>query len=187
MEKTQSLNTGDINLASALMSVGIPLDQHDPCSLVLRDDGKNYARFHLMIQSVDGVYSTERLMAFWKSPHECNDASFSAIMDFVKSGRANNVKNSREWYDYAHTYLEDRGAGRPDAPAILEDVPDFVANNPELGLSHIFAFAYNREDCWKIMNKARRRIMITRGESHAAIDTNLAKWRRDELLARLEG
>jgi hypothetical protein len=187
MEKNQSLNTGDINLASALMSVGIPLDQHDPCSLVLRDDGKNYARFHLMMQSVDGSYQTERLMSFWKSPNECSDVSFSAIMDFVKSGRACNVRTSREWFDYAHAYLEEMQAQRPDAPSTIGDVPAFISANQNGAASHIFAFAYNREDCWQVMNKARRRILITRGESHASIDANLEKWKRNELLARLEG
>jgi hypothetical protein len=108
-------------------------------------------------------------------------------MDFVKSGRANNIRTSHDWFDYAHTYLEDMGASRPDAPATIKDVPDFVKNNPTGAASHIFAFSYNREDCWQVLNKARRRIMISRGTSHVAIDTDLAQWKRNELLARLEG
>lgn len=187
MEKSHTLNCGDINLTAALMSVGVPLSEVDPCSLVLRDNGKNYARFHVCPVSIDGAYNAERLMDFWRTPSNCNDASFATVMAFVKAGRDNSVTRSSDWLDYAHTYIEEMGGVVRSLPASIADITDFIANDPETSNAHIFAFVYNRDYCWQVVQKARRRIMITRGNAHAAIDTNLAKWRRNELLARLEG
>ena len=187
MEKSNTLNCGDINLAAALMSVGTPLSEADPCSLVLRDDGRNYARFHVMPCSIDFAYQTERLMAFWRTPSECNDAEFSAIMTFVRSGKDSGAVRSVEWFDYAHTYLEDMSACPPDAPAKLDDVPDFVGKNLKGAAGHVFAFTYNRDHCWQLVQQARRRIMLTKGKAHAMIDSDLTPWKRNELLARLEG
>ena len=151
MNRHTSLNCGDINLAAALNSVGIPLDQFDPCSLVLRDNGQNYARFHVMPRSVDGSYYTVRLMDFWRSPSDCNDPAFSAIMAFVRAGRDAGCSTSQDWFHYAHTYLEEMDANHPDHPARMDDVPEFVSKNPDGSASHIFAFAYNREYCFQII------------------------------------
>lgn len=186
-QQSNSLNCGDINLAAALMSVAIPLDQLDPCSIVLRDNGRNYARFHVMPQSVDGAYQTERLFQFWKNSEECNDAEFSAIMDFVKHGRKEGAVTAQDWFNIAHSYLENMQAIPPNAPAKINDIPDYIANNNTGAASHIFAFAYNREHCWQVMQQAKRRIMISKGKAHASIDSNLAAWKRNEILARLEG
>jgi hypothetical protein len=187
MEHSNTLNTGDINLAASLMSMGIPLSAVEPCSLILRDNGSNYARFHILSQSVDGAFQTERLMQFWKAPDDCREANFISVMAFVKEGIRNKVVRSDDWFDFAISYLEDMGENVDHLPAKMALIPDYIKQFPDSATAHTLAFAYNRDDCWQCVQKARRRIMITRGESTAAIDTNLPTWKRNELLARLEG
>ena len=131
------------------MSMGIPLSTVEPCSLVMRDNGTNYARFHVLSRSVDGAFETERFMKYWKLPSECGESNFIAVMAFVKEGIKNKVVRSDEWFDFAINYLENMGEKVEDLPAKMS--------------------------------------LITRGESHAAIDVNLPEWKRNELLARLEG
>ena len=187
MENSNTLNTGDINLAASLMSMGIPLSTVEPCSLVMRDNGTNYARFHVLSRSVDGAFETERFMKYWKLPSECGESNFIAVMAFVKEGIKNKVVRSDEWFDFAINYLENMGEKVEDLPAKMSLIPDYIRQFPDSATAHTLAFAFNRDDCWQCVQKARRRIMITRGESHAAIDVNLPEWKRNELLARLEG
>ena len=184
---SNTLNCGDINLVAAMMSVGIPLDQTRPCSLVLTDKGQNYARYHVLSCSVDNTHQTERMFTFWKDPERCNDSDFKSIMDFVRHGRKLGASTADDWFDLAHTYLEGLESNPPHAPARINDIPDFIEKNQDGLAAHIYAFAYNREHAWKLLEQARRRVMISRGTSHAMIDTHLEKWQRNELLARLEG
>ena len=184
---SHTLNCGDINLVSAMMSVGIPLDQARPCSLVLTDTGKNYARYHVLSQSVCGRYQTEKMFEFWKNSQRCNDDDFASIMGFVRHGRKAGAKTADDWFDLSHDYLREQDATTPTAPARIKDIPDFIEKNSDGIAAHIFAFCYNRDHAWQLLSQARRRVMISRGTSHAMIDTHLEKWRQNELLARLEG
>lgn len=186
MEHSTTLNTGDINLAASLMSMGIPLAVV-PCSLIHRDNGTNYARFHVLSQSIDGVFQTERFMQFWRSPEQCNEANFTSVMAFVKEGVKNKVVRSDDWFDFCIAYLEGMGEQVEDLPAKMSLITDYIKQFPQSATAHILAFVYNRDDCWQCVQTARRRIMITRGEATAAIDTDLPAWKRNELLARLEG
>lgn len=184
---SHTLNCGDINLVAAMMSVGIPLDQTRPCSLVLTDKGQNYARYHVLSCSVDNVYQTEKMFSFWREPERCNDSDFKSIMDFVRDGRKIGASTAEDWLDYAHTYLTSHECNPPNAPARIEDIPDFISENHDGLAAHIYAFAFNRDHAYRLLDQARRRVMISRGNSHAMIDTHLEKWRQNELLARLEG
>ncbi len=182
----ESLNTGDVNLAAALMSMGIPLTEGDPCSLVLRDDGTSYARFHVNKLSIKGDKRTDVLMRFWKSPKSCHDPAFSDIMNFVRLGLDRGARRCLEWLDLAHDYISDMSGGKVNMPTKIKDIPDIINTNPDASHAYILAYVYNRNHLWDIVGTARRRIMITRGDNHAMIDGHLEKWKRNEILARLE-
>ena len=108
-------------------------------------------------------------------------------MAFVKEGIKNKVVRSDDWFDFAINYLENMGENIDHLPSKMTLITDYIKQFPKSATAHILAFAFNRDDCWQCVQKARRRIMITRGESTAAIDHDLPSWKRNELLARLAG
>ena len=182
--KEPTFNTGDINLAAACMSVGVPLADASPCSVVKHDNGKDYTRFHLKLLSEDGKYSTSKLMTYWDNPQSCKDPFFAEVMQFI-SFAIPQRPGRRDWFDLAHAFLTDRGS-MGFRPSKFSDIVEYVRANPESVDTHIFAFVYNRETCHKLCQNARPRVMITQGENHVMIDESLPKVQQHELLSRFE-
>ena len=59
-------STGDPNLACALLTNGLPLDERNPISKVKSDRG-DYLRFHFMPHTIDGEQSAASLIAAWEA------------------------------------------------------------------------------------------------------------------------
>jgi len=60
------VSTGDPNLACALLTNGLPLDERNPCTKVKSDRG-DYLRFHFMPRTIDGTQSGGELIAAWEA------------------------------------------------------------------------------------------------------------------------
>lgn len=185
--RSESLNTGDINLAAAVMSMGVPLCEHQKTSLVLRGGDKfgTYARFHLKLTSIKGDHSTQKLMSYWREPNRCQDNDFAQIMNFVKKGIRSGAKLAEEWLQLAVEHVNEVSGGNVNIPATFEALPEFIEAQPDETHSYLLAFVYNRWDLQQIIKKAQRQIMMSNGDNHVIIDGHLERWKQKELLAMI--
>jgi hypothetical protein len=182
-------HTGDINLASALMAVGIPLLTHDPVRVIVSATGQ-YASWHVGEASEDGKNLTEIMMRHWSNGDALpDDHPFSLICRFTK-GKPPGRLNAGEWLDYAVQYIQDLGHELPGLRGYY-DIPYFVEKLPDQPQSYILAFIENRRVCLDLYHNARRATYHRSGDSddssHALIDANLPAWKKQELLSRLQG
>lgn len=184
-----SHNTGDINLAAAIMSQGAPLDRFEPVSLVFAG-GSKYSSFQIPVASIGGNLDTSDLMDAW-SGHKSlpQDHGFNHVCRFIRA-RPRGVQRSEDLLDFAVEYLTEKGQSLPGLRK-LEDIPSFVEALPESEASHVLAYVFNREICFQLHNRAVRKSYHTSesgGETRRAIlDTQLPKWKSRELLSRLQG
>ena len=186
---TSSHGTGDINLAAALMGLGIAPDAADPCKLILKDDGRNYVRFFIGPVSNCGKFEALKMLHFWSNDHEApTNHPFAWIMDFI-TGRPQGCSTSSDWLDYAHDHLTAIGALPQSMPRRLDDIPAITKTAPEARASYVLAFVHCRAFCLDLARNARRQIMMSSadGVSHSIIDSSLPFSIRKELLARLQG
>ena len=189
---TSSRQTGDINLAAALMACAIPLDEHDPVRVIEAGHlGKPYGSFRVTESSADGKHTTEACMGHWSGTKPLADVHpFATICRFIE-GRPPGKLTADEWLGYAIDYLRDGGIELPGL-AHIEDIPAFVATLPSAPESYILAFVYNRWTCNQLYKAGRRSVFQERkhpsGEvSRTLIDSKLPEWQRRELLSRLQG
>lgn len=183
--------TGDILLASSCMAVGIPLDPLGRCSIIHKDNGNSYGRFHLLPVSVCGKFETLKLMAEWSRRGTLpSNHPFCWILDFI-AARPQGVSSVSDWLNWAHVYAEQVGIPKRGMPSNLRNIPDFVARNPENQVGHIFAFVHCRGVAQEEFRHAKNQVMMTNnvgGTMRASIiDASLPVATRNNLLARLEG
>lgn len=186
---SSSHGTGDINLASALMAVGIAPDDHAPCSLISKG-AKDYCRFFVQPISNCGKFETMKLMTFWTDPTQlpAHNHPFGWIMDFIRA-RPQGCHSPSDWLDYAHDHLTALGELPAGFPRRMDDIPEIAAKHPESRASYVLAFVHCREFCVTLARNARRQVMMTSrdGKSHQIIDTRLPLHQRRNLIARLDG
>jgi hypothetical protein len=185
-----SRQTGDINLAAALMACAIPLDPLCPVKVIMSDFQRPYATFKVGESSSDGVHITEHLMLHWSNQKLLPEVSpFAAICDFIKA-KPDGKLSSDDWLDHAVRYLAAQGVSLPGLRRI-SDIADFVAKFPKNPESYILAFVANRVVCQDLYHNARRatyQSVVQEGNArHTLIDTKLPTWQRNELLSRLQG
>lgn len=180
-------NTGDINLASALMAVGIPLDPACPVKVIESESAaKPYASFRLMPSSMDGEHNTDQLMRVWSGTESAPYAHpFVEVCRFIKC-RPDGKMNSAAWLDFAVDYLTAMGI-KLRGVARLSDIESFVMSLPKATESYILAFVHNRNLCVDICRHAVRTVHMTNGASHIAIDTHLPAWQKRNLLSIFGG
>jgi hypothetical protein len=179
--------TGDINLAAAIMALGIPMDPHRPCHIIHKDDGKSYGRFMLLSQSIDGKHQIGDLMEGWNNPAGlAGNHPFAWLMAFIRE-RPQGVSTPDDWIGYAHDYLAERSKAKPGMPTRLAHIPDFVTAFADDLAGYVFAFIDCRNLAFLEFKAAKHQVMQTRGRAHAIIDANLSRPIRNEILARLEG
>ena len=185
-----SVGTGDINLAAALMAVGIPLNDTEPAALILSNNGQSYGRFYLYPQSEDGRQSTERLMSGWSGIERLDPTEpFQRISDFIRS-RPEGVRSLEDWLTYCIDYLTAEGIKVPGLTSI-HGIPDYVRSLPESLQSYLLAFVSNRALCVELYKTCKRKILMSKRHAwnqtaHTLIDTRLDKRTRNNLLSRLE-
>ena len=184
---TEAHGTGDINLAAAIMSMGVPLDPSRPCGVIHKDNGKSYGRFYLLPFSVDQKHKTIDLLHYWDDASDCEESNpFRGILDFI-ARRPFGCSNAGDWMDWAHVYLTEDGLPGAALPANFDSIPDFVGRFPELRESYVFAFVHNRRLALALFQNAKAQVMQTRGRASTLIDSQLPRVQQLELLARLEG
>lgn len=182
-------HTGDINLASALMALGIPLDPLNPVSLI-DNLGQDYGSFALAACSEDGTEDTARLMDHWSGIIMLPlNHGFSIICEFIKA-RPRGVQRTDDVLAFAVDYLIQRGETLPGLRTI-HDVPAFVSALPEGFASYVLAYVWNRNLCFKLYNSASRKVFYSETDGNetrrALIDRRLPKWQAKELISRLQG
>jgi len=181
-----TFDTGEINFVAACMSMGFPLNDIKPGSVVMRDNGRNYVRFHLYTVNMEGVIFIDDINKWWADPRTCHNLAFSNIMEMIIAGvNKGGISSSSDWLDFIIEYLLLKGI--TNHPKSMDDIPDFIERTGEHAIeSQLCSFAYNREQAFQIIKKAPRAIMMTHGKnSHARIDEHLQAWKRNELIARL--
>ena len=186
MKGQSTAQTGDINLAAALMSCGIPLDFVCPVTLIestTRD--KPYGSFRLLPISEDGMEDTQSLMSFWDGGPIREDHPMIDICQFIRD-KPHGVLKPDEWLAHAVDWLRARGDEIPGIRKV-DDIPLFTKSLPNERRSYILAFVFNRWTCLQLYNQSRRATHKQDDQRHILIDHKLNRNTRNELLARWEG
>lgn len=187
---TSAHGTGDINLAAALMAMGIPPDDFNPCSIISKDDGRDYGRFFIGPISNCGKFETMKLLHYWSFPSETPGVShpFGWLLDFIGK-RPQGCSTPNDWLDHAHDHLAAIGELPTGFPRNLDHIPDIVARAPEARASYVLAFAHCRALCLQLVKDARRQVLMRSrdGRSAQVIDARLPRGIRNNLIARLDG
>lgn len=182
--------TGDLNLAAALMACGVPLSQQDPIAIIQPEHGKRYGSFRLGPATIDGEDETRDLMDAWTGKLPLPPAHpFQTISDFLKS-RPENCRSTPDMFDYAIAYLRMESLA-VSGVARITDIPAFVERNRKSTAAFILAFVHCREMLFQQFTRARTDHYLQRGSGQeirrAMISSNLPKWQRAELTSRLNG
>lgn len=172
--------TGDINFATALMSIGIPNAQDVPCKIISHENGTVYSRYYFEAHSIDGKYNTLDMSRAWSRMDTLPaDNPLHHISAFVKT--AQKGYKPSDWLAHAiDAYQLRHIANFDDAKNHIEKFP----NNAE---SYCLAFACNRKEILHLHNVAVQSIYMTSGKASAMIDAKLAKPHKIELVSRLNG
>ena len=182
--------TGDMNLAAALMACGVPLAQEDPAVMIQPERGRRYASFRLLGRTMDGKDETRAMMAEWARRGQLQPGHpFTAIADFVTEKRrsAPEAKSCDDILGFALEYL--RAEGFPcHGVARVSDIPDAVNGGPDTLDCYILAFIHCREVLFQIIDETRRTdYYFEREGRHALISDNLPRWQKQYLTSRLNG
>jgi hypothetical protein len=187
---SSSHGTGDINLASALMAMGIALDDIQPCAIISKQDGKDYGRFFLTPISNCGKFETMKLLDLWTHPEKMPNQRhpFAWILELINS-RPHVCRSSTDWLDHAHDHLQSIGELPTGFPRRMDDIPEMIARAPEARASYVLAFVHCRALCLSLVDRARRQVLMSSrdGRSHQIIDNGLPRHVRNNLIARLDG
>ena len=146
MKGQSTFGSGDINLAAALVTIGIPPDPVQPIELIARDNGKDYRRFHFLRTSPCGKYDVNEMSLAWSDPasfkRENPAHPFALVMDFIAT-RPNGCGNQDEWLCHAASFL---GLSINSIRAAYKDITRACAASPESPASYVLAFIRNRMD-----------------------------------------
>jgi len=182
--------TGDINLAAALLSVGILPAPERAVTIIQPEDGRRYASFRLLPTSADGVENIAKLMAFWSGEGSLAAShGFPVICDFL-AARPRNCRTSDDMLDFAFEWFAQRGHKVATVRGI-DDIPAFVESMPDCPAAYVLAFIHNREHLFRVAKTAGTDYLFERGSGSerrvAIISSDLPKWQSRELTARLKG
>lgn len=192
MKKTpigESFGTGDINLAAAVMTMGVPPERHI-VKLIASTDGKDYVRFLLRDVSIDGTLKTSALMDSWsdsanhiKTYPTC---SFGKIMSFILA-RPADCKSYIEWCEYACSWLE---ISMNQCRQMMIKSPKVWETSPDSEPAYILGFIANRFYLLDMANRFRKDgnfdIYAEYGKASALISERLPSNMRQFLLSQLK-
>jgi|APGre2960657404_1045060.scaffolds.fasta_scaffold22532_2 hypothetical protein len=186
---TSSRHSGDINLVSALMACGIPLDVLDPVSVVDRHPHP-YGSYNFAEYSEDGTEDVDTLLGHWSGTQPLPaDHGFAAICRFIRA-RPKGIQRSADLLDFAAEYLEQQGH-RLAGLRRMDDVPAFVNALPKGEAAYVLAYVWNRELCFQLYRGASKKLFFEEGSGRdtrrALIDARLPQWQAREILSRLQG
>ena len=190
LQGNNSFGTGDINLAAAIMTMGVPPDELEPVKLISCENGKDYARFHIGGISYCGKYETTLLMRAWDAPkdfaREFPGHPFTTIMSFI-SNRPKGCSSKEQWLEHAAAFL---GIGIDSVVRTYKAIHKTCAASPESQASYVIAFIANRFDLISAAkrqeNAGRYKNMMTHGKALALIPNkarrSVREYLRDALL-----
>jgi len=189
MKGQSTFGSGDINLAAALIAVGIPPDPITPIELIARDNGRDYIRFHFLKESTCGKYDVMALSEGWSDPHLFSRAHpghpFKLIMDFISS-RPSGCANQDDWLAHAAAFLQLPLAAIRKTYA---DIDRACKASPESPVSYVCGFVRNRVD---LIHAAKRKDatgnfsnMQSAGKSISIIPAKAPSRIRDFLLSHI--
>jgi hypothetical protein len=189
MTGKKTFGCGDINLAACILTMGVPPEQRDPVSLIARDNGQDYIRFHFGEQSPCGFYTPEALSHAWsnvasfKAEHPGH--SFGLLMDFI-ANRPQGCTSQDDWLSYAATFLALPIDG---VRKTYRDIGKVCLASPESPVSYVCAFIRNRIDLVAAAKDRQRKgefgNMQDRGKSISIIPAKAPKRIRDYLLSHI--
>jgi len=173
MTQRQSFGTGDINLAAAMTTMGIPPDPVNPVELIARDNGRDYTRFHFREVSYCGKYTPEELSSAWTDADQFKAENpshpFSVVMGFISS-RPQGCSLPDNWMEHAAEYLQ------MPVDAVRKTCKGIDAAckaSPESPATYVCAFIVNRCDLiahtHRKANMGNHSNMMERGKSITTI------------------
>jgi len=177
---TASFGTGDINFACALMALGVPLDESNPCTIVAHQNGHVYSRYHFGAISFDGRFKTGELSNIWSNIFSVpTEHPLRVISDFIQS--APKGLRLHEWFEHAQNSFQIGHITTFDgAQAHISAFPE----NPE---SYCLAHILNRRELLSLHMRANRETFMTNGTSSALIGVGMPKRQKQELINRMNG
>ena len=172
--------TGDINFACSLMSIGFPLDDENPCSIIAHENGHVYSRYHFLPYSIDGRISMADVNELWSNMTKCPaNHPLKYVSDFVL--RFERGMTITSMFELAHDLYEiGHVKNNEDAKIHITKFPD----NPE---SYALAFILNRIELYALHKNATKKIYMSKGKSALCVDANLQAHKKKELINRLNG
>jgi len=188
--ETGGFQTGDINLAAALMACGVPLSPEDPVTIIQPENGRRYGSFRLMEITMDGRDKTADLMSAWDGKKDLPPGhGFEMICRFLRE-RPDDCRHTDDLMDFAMAWL-----GRLGFPCAgvrtFDDVPQFVTGRPASVDAFVLAFIHCRELIFQAYRRSKTDHFMIRGSGrdsrYAIISDNLPRWQRRELTSRLNG
>lgn len=185
----ESFNTGDLNLAAAIMTMGVPPEK-EAVKLIASTSGQDYVRFSLCKESIDGRISTALLMMAWNESDKhikANpDSMFGKIMQFIKA-RPHDCKKYIEWCEYASDWL---GLSKNQVRILMTKEPKIWDSSPDSEPAYILGFVANRFNLLDVANKFQREgnfhVYDERGKAVSLISEKLPKRMRDYLLSNIK-
>jgi hypothetical protein len=184
----ESFSTGDLNLASAIMTMGVP-PEHEALKLIASTNGKDYVRFNLRDQSIDGQISTPLLMAAWNESEkhitQKPNCMFGKIMGFIKA-RPADCRNYIEWCEFAASWL---GLSRNQVRIWMTKEPKIWETSPDSEPAYILGFIANRFNLLDVANKFQKtgnfNVYDERGSAASLISEKLPKRMKEFLLSNI--
>jgi hypothetical protein len=175
-----TFNTGDIHFASALLTIGFSMNEQKPCSLISHENGNVYSRYHFQTVSNDGKLDANVMSKAWSNNTLLpSDHGLNQVSQFIRRGAAK--MSIADWIDLAQSIFS---IGHVTNLQIAADHVAAFPDNPE---SYALAYICNRDQLFKLHNKARREIFMTNGDARTLIDLTLPKHQQKELRNRLNG
>jgi hypothetical protein len=184
----ESYGTGDLNLAAAILTSGVP-PEAVPVKLIATSSGKDYVRFMMRDTSIDGTIKTSSLFGAWDSfqtfTKEQPDFFFTKIMKFIHS-RPSDCHSYIEWCEHASAWLEISMAA---CKRYMTGNPKIWETSPDSEPAYILGFIANRFwllDMAKNFQKTGNfDVMTERGKAIALISEKLSKQKREYLISRM--
>jgi hypothetical protein len=176
----EKFGTGDINLATSLMSIGIPNAQDVPCKIISHENGSVYSRYYFEPHSLDGKHDSISMSRAWSRmetlPAHHPLHHLSAFVKTSQKGFTPNdwLAHAIESYDLKHV-------------ATFEDASRHIAKFSNNAESYCLAFAINRKELLHLHRIAVQSIYMTNGKASAMIDAKLPQNQKRELASRLNG
>jgi hypothetical protein len=188
MRQNQSFGTGDINLAAAITTMGVPPDPTGPVELIARDNGRDYTRFHFLAESYCGKYTPDQLSRAWADPRGFTATNpehpFSLLMEFIAS-RPRGCSLPDDWMDHAAGFL---GISADVVRITCQGIESVCKASPESPVAYLCAFIVNRSDLIAHTHRkaqlGNHSNMLAKGKSITLIPEKAPRHIRDHLLSQ---